>query len=176
MPRTRQQHGGRRAFTLLEALLAATVLAIAITAVMLPFTAGLRTEAVEARQTLAVSLAEELIEEVLSRPFEEPGDGDDDPEPAAAFGPDPGETTRDTFSAIDDYHGYAEPAGAIRDPEGKLVDDPAAVGLSRHVTVAYVYVSGQDSGGDPSFMRVVVEVRHLGEPLVTLTRLVQWLN
>jgi len=174
MTTTGRQH--LRAFTLLEALLAAAILAIAITAVTLPFTAGMRCQTIEARQTLGVSLAEELMEEILRRPFEEPGDGDDDPESVADFGPDAGESSRSDYTALDDYHGYTEAAGSILDPEGQVVDDPAAVGVSRRVTVSYVYVTGQDPGDEPSFMRVVVEVRYLDEPLVTLARLVHWLN
>jgi len=174
MRASRRQRGG--AFTLLEALLAAVILVIAVTAVVMPFTVGMRTQMVEARQTLAVPLAEELMEEVLLRPFEEPYDGDEQAEPPAAFGPEAEETSRDQFSAIDDYHGYTDPPGTITDPGGSVIDDPAAEGLSRHVTVAYVYVTGQDPGDPPTFMRVVVEVRHESEPLVTLTRLVHWLN
>ena len=165
-----------RAFTLLEALLAAVVLAIAITAVVMPFTIGMRTQMIEARQSLAVPLAEELMEEILLKPFEEPDDGDDQAEPPAAFGPDAGEVSRDHFSAIDDYHGYTDPPGTIADPSGDVIEGTAAAGLSRQVTVAYVHVTGQDPGDPPTFMRVVVEVRHESEPLVTLTRLIHWLN
>jgi MSHA pilin protein MshD len=165
-----------RAFTLLEALLAAVVLAIAITAVVMPFTIGMRTQMVEARQSLAVPLAEELMEEILLKPFEEPDDGDDQAEPPTAFGPDAGEVSRDRFSAIDDYHGYTDPPGTITDPAGDAIGGAAAAGLSRHVTVAYVYVTGQDPGGPPTFMRVVVQVRHESEPLITLTRLIHWLS
>ena len=169
------RHGGR-GFTLIEAMLAAAILVIAVTAIVLPFASGARCQAVDARQTLAVSLAEELLEEVLSKPFEEPGDGDDEPEDAANFGPDAGESARGDFTAVDDYHGYTEPAGSIVDPFGDPVDQPAAAGLSRHVTVAYVYVGGQDLAEAPSFMRIVVEVQYQGSPLITLTRLVHWLN
>ncbi|HUT02046.1 MAG TPA: hypothetical protein VM031_06300 [Phycisphaerae bacterium] len=174
MRASRRQDG--KAFTLLEALLAATVLTIAITAVVLPFTAGMRTQVFESRQTLAVSLAEELMEEILAKPFEEPGDGDEEPELPAAFGPEPGESSRENFSAIDDYHGYTEAAGTITDPAGDVLEAAAAEGLSRHVQVTYVYVTGQTPGDEPTFLRVTVEVRYRSEPMVTLTRLVHWVN
>lgn len=161
---------------MLEALLAASILAIAVVAIALPFTAGLRTQALEARQTLGVSLAETLMEEILARPFEEPEDGDEVAEPVEDFGPDVGESNRLQYSAIDDYHGCTEPEGSIVDSQGADVDDEAAAGLSRHVTVEYVDVAGQVPGGAPCFLRVTVEVRYLGDPLVTLTRLVHWLN
>ncbi len=163
-------------FTLIEALLAATVLAIAVTAILLPFSAGARSQLVGSRLTLAVSLAEDMMEEILLREFEEPDDGDDDPEPTGAFGPDAGESDRDDFDAIDDYHGYEEDAGAIVGPGGLVVDCDEADGLSRHVTVEYVTVSGQAAEDDKTFLRVIVEVRHDGAAVVTLTRLVHWLG
>jgi MSHA pilin protein MshD len=165
-----------RAFTLIEALLAAVILAAVVASVLLPFTAGARSQVVEVRQTLAAGLAESLMEEILLRPFEEPGDGDELPEAPASFGPDAGETTRQDFSAIDDYHGYTEPPGSIVDSQGAPVDDEGVVGLSRSVSVTYVTVAGQDPAEDPLFLRVVVEVQHQGKPLVTLTRLVHWLE
>ncbi len=165
-----------RAFTLIEALLAAVILAAVVASVLLPFAAGARSQVVETRQTLAAGLAESLMEEILLRPFEEPGDNDELPEDLADFGPDADETTREGFSAVDDYHGHAEPPGSIVDSQGQPVDDEGAAGLSRHVSVAYVTVAGQDPLEDPSFLRVVVEVRHQGKPLVTLTRLVHWLE
>lgn len=164
------------AFTLVEALLAATVLAMAITAILLPFTAGARSQLVEARQTLAASLAQQLLEEILLRPFEEPDDGDEDPEAPGDFGPDIGESTRDDFSAIDDYDGYTEAEGTVTGADGQVLDAAAAVGLSRHVAVAYVYVAGQDVDDDPTFLRVIVEIKHRGDPVIRLTRLIHWVD
>lgn len=163
-------------FTLLESLLAAVVLAMVVAAITLPFTAGARSQQAEARQTLGTSLAEELMEEILQKPFEEPDDADQVAEDESAFGPDAGESSRADFDAIDDYHGYTEAAGSVQGADGSAVTDPAAAGLSRHASVAYVYVSGQNPADDPSFMRVVVEVRYQNQPIVTLTRLVHWIK
>jgi hypothetical protein len=142
----------------------------------MPFTVALRTQMIETRQTLAVGLAEELLEEILLKPFEEPDDGDEAAEPVENFGPELGESDRSQYTAIDDFHGYEEAAGTIRDLAGDVVNDPAAAGLSRHVTVEYVDVAGQPAEEGPCFLRVIVEVRYLGEAVVTLTRLVHWLN
>jgi len=161
-------------FTLIEAMLAAVVLAITVVAVVAPFAAGARSQQVEMRMSLAVGLAEQLMEEILQKPFEEPDDGDTLAEDESAFGPEADEATRADFDAIDDYHGQTEAAGQIRQPDGTLVTDPAATGLSRHVTVQYVLVAGQDAADDKLFLRVTVEVRHEGQPLVTLTRLAHW--
>jgi type II secretory pathway pseudopilin PulG len=161
MTRRRRKRGP--GFTLLEALLAAVVLAMAVTAITMPFTAGAQNEGFDARRTLAVSLAQEMMEETLTKPF-------DDPNGIMTPGPEPGETSRDKFDNIDDYHGYKEPAGCITSLDGSIISSPASVGLSREVTCTYVYVNGQSP--PPTFIRVVVVVKHKDQPLVTLTRLV----
>ena len=81
-------------FTLIEALMAASILAITVAAAIVPFTCGVRTQDIETRQTLAVGLAQDLMEEILLKPFEEPDDGDDSADPASAFGPEAWEPTR----------------------------------------------------------------------------------
>lgn len=161
-----------RAFTLIEALMASAILAVVVSAAILPFTCGMRSQHVESRQTIAVSLAEDLMEEIILKPFEEPGDGDTVYEPESAFGPDGGESSLSSFSAIDDYDGYTESDGQVLDPAGEVITDPAVAGISRHVTVSYVYVPGQDVTKPPRFFRVVVEVRYNGQAVVTLARLV----
>jgi MSHA pilin protein MshD len=167
---TRQSRAG---FTLIEALMASVILAIAVAAAIVPFTCGARSQEVESRQTLAVSLAQDLMEEILLKPFVEPGDTV--PEPESRFGPESSETLRSSYSAIDDYHGYTELSGYVLDPAGQVITDAVAAGLSRHVTVSYVYVTGQNVTEPPSFMRVAVEIRYNGQPIVKMTRLVHWI-
>jgi len=166
----------RKAFTLIEALMASVILAMTVSAAVMPFTCGMRNQQVESRQTIAVSLAEDLMEEIILKPFEEPGDGDEDHELESSFGPDSGESSPSSFSAVDDYDGYTEPAGQVMDPTGQVITDPAVAGISRHVTVSYVYMPGQDVTEPPNFFRVVVEVRYNDQPIVTLTRLVHWIK
>jgi Tfp pilus assembly protein PilV len=155
----------RTGFTLAEALLAAVILLVAISAITLPFAAGARAEQADARMCLAVSLAQEMMEEILSKPF-------NDPQGASAPGPESGETRRSRFDNVDDYHGYAEAAGQIADANGVVIDTPASQDLSRWVSAQYVYVSGQDTGQPATFVRVKVTVAYKGAPLVELTRLV----
>ena len=158
------QHGGR-GFTLVEALLAAAILAMAITAIVMPFTAGAQNEQSDARRILSASLAQEMMEEILTTPFY-------DPSGFFVPGPDADETSRALYDAIDDYHGHDEWEGQIASIEGEVIHDSAAVGLSRHVTTQYTYVSGQDPGEDPTFISVSVAVRYRGNPVITLRRLV----
>ncbi|MHC4982561.1 MAG: type IV pilus modification PilV family protein [Planctomycetota bacterium] len=154
-------------FTLAESLLAAAVLSMTVAAVILPFTAAAVNQQADARITTATCLAEELMEEILSKPFE-------DPDGAGALGPEAEEWTRGLFDNIDDYNGYSEAEGEIVSATGNVVVDPAAVGLSRSASTTYVYVSGQDVSQQPDFIRVNVEVRYRDEPLLNLTRLVHW--
>lgn len=156
--------------------MASVILAMVASAAIMPFTCGMRSQYVESRQTIAVSLAEDLMEEIIFKPFEEPGDADDAPESESAFGPDSGEYSKSSFSAIDDYAGYTESDGQLLDPDGEIITDSAVAGISRHVTVSYVYVSGQDVTESPNFFRVVVEVQYNGQPAVTLVRLVHWIQ
>ncbi|MFW6133169.1 MAG: hypothetical protein ACOC8F_04675, partial [Planctomycetota bacterium] len=158
-----------RGFTLAESLLAAAVLAMTVAALTLPFSAAARNAQVGTRRALATALAEDLMEEILAKPFLDP---DEPGEP----GPDSGEPSREHFDNIDDYHGYVESAGEITTSTGEAVTDDGADGLSRDVTAEYVYVSGQDSASDPDFIRVTVRVARAGDPLVTLTRLVHSLE
>ncbi len=155
----------RLGFTLLESLLASAILALAVAAVMMPFTAGARNEHVDRRRTVAAGLAQEMMEEVLSRPFE-------DPHGASSPGPEPGEAARAGFDNIDDYHGHNEAAGNVTDFAGAPATDAGATDLSRHVTAQYVYVSGQDVADPPTFVLATVEVRHVGRTVATLKRLV----
>ena len=149
----------------MEALLATAILAMAIFAITMPFSTAAASEQLDGRQTLAVALAQEMMEEILSKPF-------DDPQGASTPGPETGETTRDKFDNIDDYHGYTETPGNIADANGTVITGAAAAGLSRYVTAQYVYVSGQPTGQPATFIRVVVEIRYNNTPLITLTRLV----
>lgn len=167
MTTARRKHD--RGFTLIEALLAAAILAMAVTGILMPFTAGAQNEQTDASRTLALSLAQEMMEEILARPFCDP-DGDTSP------GPDANETSRASFDCIDDYDGFNEPAGQIAAPDGEIIDGSAATGLSRHVKAAYVHVNGQDTSEAPTFIRVTVEVRYRGSPVIVLTRLVYALH
>jgi Tfp pilus assembly protein PilV len=154
-------------FTLPEALVAASVLAMTVLAVIFPFTAAAVNQDAEARIMMATTLAEEILEEILAKPF-------NDPQGASQPGPELGETTRASFDNIDDYDNYAEPAGNVVSSDGKTVNDPAAAGLSRSVSAKYVYVSGQDGSEAPNFVRVTVTVKYRGQTLVNLTRLAHW--
>lgn len=153
------------AFTLLEALVACSLLAVAIIGITVPFVAAVRSEQVDANNTSASRLAQELMEEILSKKFT-------DATSSPKNGPEPGETDRFTYDSINDYDAYYEAPGQIRNYLGQAISDPSTTGLSRKVSVTYVYVSGQDTSKSASFARVVVEIRYYDQLVLKLTRLV----
>lgn len=155
----------RQGFSLIEAMIASTILAATVTAVSLPFTAGAQNEQDSARTTLAVALAEELMEEILSKPF-------NDPNGVQTPGPEAGETTRALYTNTDDYHGYTEADGQIKDSNGCSCATPLATGLSRSALAEYVYLPGQSPLRSPSVIRVTVAVSYKGRAVSTLQRLV----
>ena len=130
-------------FTLTESLQASVILAMTMASVTIPFTAGARCEQQDARRAMSVSLANEMMEEILAKSFDD----------------------------VEDYNGSTEETILVSSGSDDS-NDPAADGLSRHVTASYVYVSGQDTTEDPTFIRVTVEVKYKGDPVVTLTRLI----
>ena len=155
--------GRRRGLTLLECLIAIALLAACVIALTVPFQASADIELEDARRTLATSLATEMMEEILAKDFDDLAGSDSGTSWAGL--------KRSGFDSMNDYHGYAEPAGSVCDIHGVAMDDPASQGLSREVTVAYVYLPGQDTSQPQNFAWIQVVVARDGDPLQTLTRL-----
>lgn len=144
-------------------MIASVVLAITIIAVTMPFAAGAQNQQEEAHRTAANFLAQELMEETLSRSFEDGG-------ATNTMGPEAGENSHTEFDSVNDYDGMDEPVGEIVDAAGQVVSDPAAVGLSRHARVRYLTV-GHQQGSESKFASIEVEIRYNGQSLLKLTRL-----
>lgn len=155
------------AFTLVEAMLAAVILSMTVSSIIMPFVAGAQNDLANAYQALAVTLAQDMMEEILAKPFSDPDDGNRVP------GPDGSESAgRELYDNIDDYDGYTEPTGMIVPFEPELLTNPLTVQFARRVTVTYVRVAGQDVSEPADFCRVAVQVDRDPNNLVTLTRLV----
>ena len=80
-----------KAFTLAEAMMATVVLGIAAAGVLLPFTSGAAVRVEGMRRTLGAKLAADLMEEIISAPFDQ---------------------------IVAGYDGYAEPQGQVKDASG----------------------------------------------------------
>ena len=146
----------RPAFSLLEVVvslfLVGTVMAVALEA----FVAATAGRFRNGNQARAVLLAQALTDEILDQPYLEP-DG------AAVFGAESGETgfgTRTLFDDIDDYHAWiASP------PEAKDGTDlPLNGDWSRQVSVGWVSASdgATSAASDEGLKRIVVTVNYKG--------------
>ena len=155
------------AFTLIEALLASGILAMVLSAALLPFTVGLQNDLYSGRHVEAVALAQGLMEEIIAKPFYDPDHPDD-----LTPGPENGESARNQFDNVDDYDGYTEAAGSVRLYLSGLTSADIDPALSRRVTVEYVHLTGQDGGQTANVCRVIVVVDDGGVEMLKLSRLV----
>ncbi len=156
----------RSGFTLAEALLASTILAITAAAAALPFAAGTQSAQAALELEQAVELGQALMEEILARPFLAPED------PVVALGPEGGELQRKVYNAIDDFHGFTEKGDVLRNYKLVALADESLDGYWRDVTIEYVSFPEQKGGDVNSFVHVQVRVHHGSKLLVTLDRLV----
>lgn len=156
--------GRHRGFSLIEGLLAASLLAVASGAMLLPFSAGAANNRTVVDQAAAVTLAEALIEEILAKPFY-------DPNTVTRLGAESGET-RTTFDNIDDFHNYTERAGYMYNAANQRITDSSLSAYYRTVTVSYIYWPDQGTGSGPTALRVVVQVKSGNTVVFTLSRLV----
>ncbi len=148
---TRRTPRGQRGFTLLEALFAATVLAFVVAALSQSIVIGQMQTYDAMHSGRAVALAEAMMEEVLTLPYHDPGGG-------VTLGPDSGETTRQDFDDVDDYHGYEEEAGALTDAEGNLYAD-LYQRFNRRVSVVADHVDVAAFGASQPGLTITVTVQ-----------------
>lgn len=155
----------RNAFTLVEALLAAVILSMTVSAMVMPYVGGAQAQSENARHALAVTLAQDLMEEILAHPFSDPDDGAQRP------GPDFGESSRDRFDNQDDYHGYYEGPGEIQPFRQGVLDGDYSERLARAATVCYVHVAPQVASDPYRFVQITVVVSIDSRELIRITRL-----
>lgn len=163
--RTWRPSGARGGFTLVEALLATTVLAIVSASAALPFVAGVHQANEAARLEQAVALGQALMEEILSRPLLDPSNR------GATPGPESGETARNLFDNIDDFQGYSEQATGLRDYKNQAIADAALAGYWRDATVQYVTFANQQAADTNSYAKIVVRVWDGTANVVTVARI-----
>jgi len=155
-------------FTLAEAMMATVVLGVAAAAVLLPFTSGAAVRAEGGHRTLAAKLASDLMEEIIRKPFHDPNGSSYDYNP----GPDAGETTFADFDNVDDFDGYAEPQGQVKDASGMVFTDSNYANFSRDVSCEYVRVPQESEIGDLKFIRATVRVYYGGKQIAIIDRLI----
>lgn len=137
-----------RGFTLVEAMVAVFVLAIAAAGVLLPFVSGAAVQAEGGRMTLGAELAAGKMEQIINTPFDD---------------------------IISNYN-YTEPQGGVIDlttnPKVPFTD-PRYANFSRKVTCQYAVAPPQtEPRAKYNFILVTVQVDYRGKNVATLKRLV----
>jgi MSHA pilin protein MshD len=135
----------------MEALFATAVLAFVVAALSQAIVVGQMQTYDAMHSGRAVALAEAMMEEVLVLPYDDPGGG-------VTIGPDDGETTRQDFDDIDDYHGFSEAADALADAEGNLYAD-LYQRFNRRVTVTADDVDVAAFGASQPGLTITVTVQ-----------------
>ncbi|MBN2457037.1 MAG: hypothetical protein JXB29_10980 [Sedimentisphaerales bacterium] len=134
-----------KGFSLAEALMATVVLSMAAAGVLLPFASGASVRAEGVRRTLSARLASDLIEEIITTPFD---------------------------NIVSTYDGYTEAKGQVKDLQGIVFSDSSYANFSRDAACTYVYVP-QETGDMPAeYITVTVHVYYNGQELAQITRLV----
>jgi type II secretory pathway pseudopilin PulG len=158
-----------RAFTALEALIAAAILAFLTASVSGALMAG-RAQSRLARDTLSSSfLARSLMDEIMRLPFE-------DPHGYTTMGPDAGESSRSAFNNIDDYSGYTDGPGnvagnsPIADLAGNVYPD-VYQGFKRTVSMQAVSSTPANWGRTLNGLLIDVRVSRDGQELIKLQRI-----
>jgi len=115
-------------------------------------------------QMRAASVAESLMEELVATPY-----FDDTLE--FTRGPEEGEATRADFDSLDDYLGYSEAAGELKDVAGNALDAPLQV-FSRSVTLVGATVDIPAFGGEKSGLTITITVTDQRGRTWTISRFV----
>ncbi len=163
-PRCRYHQRGPGGFTLVEVMFAVTVLAFSVAALTQAVVSG-QSQTYEAlHASRAVALAEAMIDEILSKPY-------NDPEGDLLAGPDAGEGSRDLFDNADDYNGLAEAAGAVQDQSGVAYPELYQE-FSRTVMATYTTANVPDLGGNFDGLGVSVVVQDQSGRTWTINRFI----
>jgi len=134
----------KRAFSLIEAMLAVAVLGIAAAGILLPFSSGAIVRAESVHRTLGAKLASDLMEKVVNAPFDQ---------------------------VLTTYN-YTESQGQVKDASGAVFTDPAYAKYSRKVEAAAVYVPQDAAAAVTNFIRATVTVYYDGGQVASVTRLI----
>ena len=151
---------GRRGITLVETVLSLLILGGAFVAALNTIASARGAQAVVTQRQFGLTLAEDLMAEILSKPFYHEG---------ASVGPEADEMAafnRSLFDDMDDFHSWSSSPPV--DPDGEKI--AGAEGYSRQVEVTYVELSNPSSTSysDQGVMRITVTVKFGRKVVATL--------
>ncbi len=126
---TRPLAGRRSAFSLMEALLAISILAVAGGAIMLALTSSVQTTQVSVETSIAMGIAEQLIDEVMGQRYAAVGAGPYEYPLGASLWELNGEG-RARYDDSDDYNGFV--AQPVENIQGQELGQGESGGFLRH--------------------------------------------
>jgi prepilin-type N-terminal cleavage/methylation domain-containing protein len=142
----------RRGMTLVECMVAITILAGVSLAASLTLTSGAQQVARADRASRSARLGRDLMEEIRSKAYE-------DPNQTPKFGTESGEKARSDFDDVDDFNGWKQDVGSQTTATGELYDADDQR-FSRSVSVTDVSQSVSDLGISVPGRLVTVVVKH----------------
>ena len=151
-------------FTVAESLFAMAILSVCVLALFPAITAGHVQMHYAMATQQAIRLANELMERILALPY-------NDAHGVMTPGPEAGETGPSSYDNIDDYHGYSEAPGRLKDMAGSLLPSEYQ-SFSRSVTVVYGSQNIAAFGGPMPGLTITVTVRSGDGQTWTLQRFV----
>jgi type II secretory pathway pseudopilin PulG len=140
----------RAGFTLAESLIASVVLAAAVIGIAWMLAASYQQSAVRGNKTTALSLAQQLMEEIAAKPL--------DPATTPDHGGWPTYTDRRLYDTVDDYSGYTDVSSALQMNDGNSIDAGDGGIYTRKVTVATNALPTGLTGTASDFVLVTVAV------------------
>lgn len=159
----------KKSVTLVEVMIAATILAVALIPLLRLITTLLQRSTDLQKKTVSAQLAQDLMSDILSRRWDENADATgytpDGPPPLgepdlrSTIGPD-GESSKNSFDDIDDFNGYSDGRGTsipIQDSSGKTL--PEYRFFLRSVTVSYCDINGTATASKTNYKIITVTVQ-----------------
>jgi len=132
-------------------MIASVVLAAAVIGIAGTLAASYQQSAVRGNKTTALSLAQQLMEEISSRPLDPPSS----PDHAGWSG---GVHDRTLYDTVDDYNGYTDSSSTLAMNDGNTIDAGDGGSYTRRVTVTSNALPSGLTGTASDFVLVTVTV------------------
>ena len=134
-------------------MIASVVLAASVIGIASVLAASYQQNAVRGNITTALSLAQQLMEEIASRPMELPAYITNKP------GWSSGQIDRRQYDTLDDYHGYSDVSSSIETVDGEIFDLGDGGAYTRTVTVIQNAQPAGLTGPAADFVKVTVTMQ-----------------
>ena len=133
----------RSGFSLVEAVLAMSILSFSTLGVLIPFVSGAQIRAEGMRRSLAANLASDFMERAVITGYD----------------------------GLLSYDGFSEGQGEIANLNGDKYDDSRYADFSREIACENVYMVPESGDQAAKYIKVVVKVYYQGGEMAQLTRL-----